>query len=203
MDLAAKIKFNEYTSEINKVPIKEVIEGSVSEKQIIYFIDYLIQNPNIKNVLEIGFNLGSTAAAFLSARNDTNVISIDIGFHEYIKDAKKIIDNFFPNRHTLLVGDSKILMRKIEQLYPKFKADLIFIDGDHIEPTPIIDLRNALYLSDNDTTIILDDCCLKNGHSGVIQAYLEVIKTKEIDINRSLLYSDNYTGMAIMKKAQQ
>jgi len=203
MDLAAKIKFNEYTSEINKVPIKEVIEGSVSEKQIIYFIDYLIQNPNIKNVLEIGFNLGSTAAAFLSTRNDTNVISIDIGFHEYIKDAKKIIDNFFPNRHTLLVGDSKILMRKIEQLYPKFKADLIFIDGDHIEPTPIIDLRNALYLSDNDTTIILDDCCLKNGHSGVIQAYLEVIKTKEIDINRSLLYSDNYTGMAIMKKAQQ
>ena len=53
MDLAAKIKFNEYTSEINKVPIKEVIEGSVSEKQIIYFIDYLIQNPNIKNQLNM------------------------------------------------------------------------------------------------------------------------------------------------------
>ena len=94
-------------------------------------------------------------------------------------------------------------MRKIELLYPNFKPDLIFIDGDHIEPTPIIDLRNALYLAHNDTSIVLDDCCLINGHSGVVQAYLEVIRTKEVDINRSFLFADNAVGWVIMKKAQQ
>ena len=48
----AKIKFNECINEINKLKIQEVIEGSVSEKQILFFIEYLIQNPNIKNILD-------------------------------------------------------------------------------------------------------------------------------------------------------
>jgi predicted O-methyltransferase YrrM len=199
---SAKIKFNECINEINKLKIQEVIEGSISEKQILFFIDYLIQNPNIKNILEIGFNLGSSATAFLSARMDTNVISIDIGVHNYVKDSKKIIDTIFPNRHTLLIGDSKILMRKIEFLYPNFKPDLIFIDGDHIEPTPIIDLRNALYLADKDTSIILDDCSVPNGYAGVIQAYLEVIKFKEIDVKSIKIYSDTPTGWVLIKKPQ-
>jgi predicted O-methyltransferase YrrM len=199
---SAKIKFNECINEINKLKIQEVIEGSISEKQILFFIEYLIQNPNIKNILEIGFNLGSSATAFLSARTDTNVISIDIGYHGYVNDAKKIIDTIFPNRHTLLIGDSKILMRKIEFLFPNFKPHLIFIDGDHAEPTPIIDLRNALYLADKNTSIILDDCSVANGYAGVIQAYLDVIKYKEIDIKSSKIYSDVATGWILMKKPQ-
>lgn len=199
---SAKIKFNECINEINKLKIQEVIEGSISEKQILFFIEYLIQNPNIKNILEIGFNLGSSATAFLSARTDTNVISIDIGYHGYVNDAKKIIDTIFPNRHTLLIGDSKILMRKIEFLFPNFKPHLIFIDGDHAEPTPIIDLRNALYLADKNTSIILDDCSVANGYAGVIQAYLDVIKYKEIDIKSSKIYSDIATGWILMKKPQ-
>jgi hypothetical protein len=199
---SAKIKFNECINEINKLKIQEVIEGSISEKQILFFMEYLIINPNIKNILEIGFNLGSSATAFLSARNDINVISIDIGIHSYVKDAKKIIDTIFPNRHTLLIGDSKILMRKIEFLYPDFKPDLIFIDGDHVEPTPIIDLRNALYLADKETSIILDDCSVANGHAGVIQAYLDVIKYKEIDIKSSKIFADGATGWILMKKSQ-
>jgi predicted O-methyltransferase YrrM len=196
----AKLKFNECINEINKLKIQEVIEGSISEKQILFFIEYLIQNPNIKNILEIGFNLGSSAAAFLSARTDTIVISIDIGIHSYVKDAKKVINTCFPNRHTLLIGDSKILMRKIELIYPNFKPDLIFIDGDHIEPTPIIDLRNALYLANKDTSIILDDCSIANGYAGVIQAYLELIKYKEIDVSSSKIYVDGVTGWILMKK---
>jgi predicted O-methyltransferase YrrM len=199
---SAKIKFNECINEINKLKIQEVIEGSISEKQILFFIEYLIQNPNIKNILEIGFNLGSSATAFLSARTDTNVISIDIGYHGYVNDAKKIIDTIFPNRHTLLIGDSKILMRKIEFLFPNFKPHLIFIDGDHAEPTPIIDLRNALYLADKNTSIILDDCSVANGYAGVIQAYLDVVKYKEIDIKSSKIYSDVATGWILMKKPQ-
>jgi predicted O-methyltransferase YrrM len=199
---SAKTKFNECINEINTLKILEVIEGSISEKQILFFMEYLILNPNIKYILEIGFNLGSSATAFLSARSDTNVISIDIGIHSYVKDSKKIIDTIFPNRHTLLIGDSKILMRKIEFLYPDFKPDLIFIDGDHVEPTPIIDLRNALYLADKETSIILDDCSVANGHAGVIQAYLDVIKYKEIDIKSSKIFADGATGWILMKKPQ-
>ena len=91
-------------------------------------------------------------------------------------------------------------MRKIELIYPNFKPDLIFIDGDHIEPTPIIDLRNALYLANKDTSIILDDCSIANGYAGVIQAYLEVIKYKEIDVSSTKVYVDGITGWILMKK---
>jgi predicted O-methyltransferase YrrM len=180
----AYTNFTKYNEELKAISITEEVEGGSLIQQCKYFIDYLIANPNIKNIIEIGFNTGVSSAYFLSARDDIKVISVDIGVHRYVNDCKKLIDAQFPNRHKLIIGDSKKIIPELNKLEPRIKPDLIFIDGDHGEPTPLIDARNCLALADKDTVLVMDDTNLINGWAGVLQAMCELIKTKEIDCSR-------------------
>ena len=56
--------------------------------------------------MEIGFNAGHSAELFLSNNKNINVLSFDIGGHQYVKYGKEFIDNKYPNRHALILGDS-------------------------------------------------------------------------------------------------
>ena len=180
----AYANFTRYTEGLKKISVNEEVEGGSLIDQCKYFINYLIDNPNIKNIIEIGFNTGVSSAYFLSARDDINVISVDIGYHRYINECKKLIDEQFPGRHKLIIGDSKQIIPELNKLEPRIKPDLIFIDGDHTEPTPIIDARNCLALADKETVLVMDDTNLINGWAGVLQAMCELIKTREIDCSR-------------------
>jgi predicted O-methyltransferase YrrM len=173
-------KYNKYNELIANVTVNEKIEEGSLLDQIKFFIDYLVSNPEIRLVLEIGFNTGASAAAFLASRDDILVMSVDIGHHKYIIPYKKILDSQFPNRHTLIIGDSKDIIPRLGALKP----DLIFIDGDHIEPTPLIDARNCLALAHKNTVLIMDDTNLLNGWAGVLQGMCELIKKGEIDRTR-------------------
>ena len=51
-----------------------------------------LKDPNIINILEIGFNAGHSAVTFLSVNKKVIVTSFDIGIHDYIKIGKKFID---------------------------------------------------------------------------------------------------------------
>jgi predicted O-methyltransferase YrrM len=176
--------FSRYNEGLKEISVSEEVEGGSQAEQCKFFIDYLIANPKIKTIVEIGFNTGVSAAYFLSAREDIRVISVDIGFHKYVYECKKIIDKQFPGRHTLHIGDSKKIIPEISNLEPGIKPDLIFIDGDHGEPTPLIDARNCLALADKETVLVMDDTNLYNGWNGVLQAMCELVKTKEIDCSR-------------------
>jgi hypothetical protein len=176
--------FKKYNEGLKGVSVNEEVEGGSEMYQCKYFIDYLIANPNNKNIVEIGFNTGISSAYFLSARDDITVISVDIGVHKYVHECKKLIDEQFPGRHELLIGDSKKIIPELYKSEPRIKPDLIFIDGDHVEPTPIIDARNCLALADTKTVLVMDDTNLYNGWAGVLQAMCELVKTKEIDCSR-------------------
>ena len=180
----AYANFTRYTEGLKKISVNEEIEGGSLIYQCKYFIDYLIDNPKIKHIVEIGFNTGVSSAYFLSARDDINVISVDIGCHRYIIECKKLIDEQFPGRHKLIIGDSKQIIPELNKSEPRIKPDLIFIDGDHTEPTPIIDARNCLALADKETVLVMDDTNIYNGWAGVLQAMCELIKTREIDCLR-------------------
>lgn len=180
----AYTNFTKYNDGLKRISITEEVEGGSEIHQCKYFIDYLIDNPNIKNILEIGFNTGTSAAYFLSARDDIKVISVDIGFHRYVNECKRLIDEQFPNRHELIIGDSRKIIPELHTSEPRIKPDLIFIDGDHVEPTPLIDARNCLALADTKTLLVMDDTNLLNGWAGVLQAMCELIKKKEIDCSR-------------------
>ena len=61
---------------------------------------------------------------------------------------------------------------------------LIFIDGDHVAPTPLIDARNCLAMGHKDTIYVMDDTNIINGSFSVsdITEYIKVaIKFKSGD----------------------
>ena len=178
--------FTRYNEGLKEISITEEVEGGSEIHQCKYFIDYLIAHPKIKNILEIGFNTGVSSAYFLSARDDIHVISVDIGIHEYVNHCKRIIDAQFPGRHKLIIGDSRKIIPEFIKLGADMKVDLIFIDGDHVEPTPLIDARNCLALADKETVLVMDDTNLLNGWGGVLQAMCELVIKKEIDCTRVL-----------------
>ena len=110
-----------------------------------------------KNIMEIGFNAGHSADLFLSLTNDTLVTSFDLGAHDYVLYGKSYIDQNYPFRHNLIIGDSKETVNDFQKSNPNTKFDLIFIDGDHSEIGALTDLVNCSYLAHRDTVIILDD----------------------------------------------
>ena len=66
----------------------------------------LTNKPNI-NVMEIGFNAGHSAEVFLKNNEHLSLTSFDLGTHDYVSTAKEYIDSNYPNRHTLILGDSR------------------------------------------------------------------------------------------------
>ena len=192
-------KFINYENAFNALGLTH-FEGASGPQQVNYFIDLLEKNPQIKTILEIGFNTGRSAAYFLSSRDDIKVVSVDIGVHDYVKDCKKIIDSHFPNRHTILIGDSKVVIPQLLELEPKINFDLIFIDGDHAEPGPLIDARNCLALATHETVLIMDDTCIQTGWAGVLQAMCELIKKKEIDCSRVITVFENQRAWTLFWK---
>jgi predicted O-methyltransferase YrrM len=153
-------------------------EGSSVPEQIHYYFGLLESNPHIKQVVEIGFNLGISAAAFLSARSDVQVVSVDIGAHNYVLPAKRNIDKHFPGRHTLIIGDSTTTVPFLQSFFGPKQVDLFMVDGFHVEPTPRIDLSNALAWvcrEDPASYIIVDDVCESWGGEGVNQAVRDAL----------------------------
>lgn len=142
----------------------DIIEGSICDDLELY-IYKIFNNFDIHNILEIGFNGGISSGLMLSINDNIKITSIDIGYHNYIKNAKIHIDNLFPNRHELLIGDSRDIVPSLNQNY-----DFIFIDGGHREPVPQMDIINCKSISNQNTLLCIDDWCDVFGSDGVNQA---------------------------------
>ena len=117
---------------------------------------HITNSPNI-NVMEIGFNAGHSAEVFLENNNDLRLTSFDLGGHNYITSAKEFIDNTYPNRHTLILGDSRVTIPAFVNENKDTKFDIIFIDGGHAYDIAKADMENCFMLAHKDTIVILDD----------------------------------------------
>lgn len=133
--------------------------------------EFIIQN-KIQRVMEIGFNGGISSAVILSASPDVELVSFDIGDHDYVNEAKRLIDDLFPSRHTLILGDSTVTV----PMYQATPFDLVIVDGGHVAPIPEKDLRNVHRLVRSNGWIMMDDYCEAHGRYGVIDAYDTVIR---------------------------
>jgi len=129
-------------------------EGYVEQvpQQMSQIIDLLVQTKQTLEILEIGFNGGHSSQLFLKNCN-CNVVSFDLNEHSYVKHAKNYIDTIYPNRHTLITGDSNYTVLN----YYHSPFDIIFIDGGHDEIVAKNDLVNCKRLAHKDTIIIFDD----------------------------------------------
>ncbi len=73
-------------------------------EELTYLVEVTRKN-RAKQICEIGFNAGFSSYAFLIADPETRVTSFDIGKHRYLHFAKEFVDQEFPGRHTLVLGE--------------------------------------------------------------------------------------------------
>ena len=75
----------------NKINITQFEGHSQQVKEQVNFLKNIVNDKSIKSVMEIGFNAGHSAELFLSSNKNINLVSFDIGLHEYLKLGKQFI----------------------------------------------------------------------------------------------------------------
>jgi len=121
-------------------------------------LEEIMDKVNPKNILEIGFGFGKSAAFFLLNSN-AKLFSFDIFDQDYHKIAKKYIDDSFPNRHILVQGNTSNTLDEFIDSY-NIKFDIIFIDGGR-DDFPYADLSKCALLSDSSTIVVLNNVIRK------------------------------------------
>ena len=132
-------------------------EGHVEEHQARFLQAITAMDCRTRLVIETGFNGGHSAAAFLTASPDVRVVSFDIERWDYVRDAKALIDELYPGRHTLICGDSRQTLPQYSHANPDTSADIAFIDGGHFGDVPWSDATNALKLLRHGGLLVMDD----------------------------------------------
>lgn len=152
---------NEYYQNLGIINIEsgvDLIEGYSRQCEgEVEFLKRISKDENILEILEIGFNGGHSSDTFLSNNKNSKVTSFDLGVHEYVKLGKKYINDTYPGRHTLILGDSRVTIPEFIEKNGDKKFDLIFIDGVHEDDVPISDLLNCRKLAHTKTILIMDD----------------------------------------------
>ena len=104
------------------------------------------------NITEIGFNAGHSAALMLSANPNLYLTSVDIGRHSYTVPCANVIQNYFPNKHKLILKDSsKLDSGEIEQ------SEVVIIDGGHDFANCLLDIALCVAYCKPRTLIVIDD----------------------------------------------
>ena len=114
-------------------------------------------NPNIKKVLEIGFNSGFSTLLMLLSNPNIHITCVDINIHSYTVPCYNIIKSYFGDRINLLIGDSTIVVPTIKDTF-----DLIYIDGAHDTVTGEKDIINSIALCNDNCILIMDDTDMDN-----------------------------------------
>lgn len=141
----------------NNVGVRDFEGYSAMNLEETKFLKDIVNSDSITNVMEIGFNAGHSAETFLSSNKNIKLVSFDIGYHHYVKLGKEFIDNNYPNRHELILGNSLDSIPEYINKNNNKTFDLIFIDGGHDYNTAKKDLLNCKKLSHKNTIVIMDD----------------------------------------------
>jgi predicted O-methyltransferase YrrM len=132
------------------------MEGYLAAPEAAFLRQLVADNAWVRRIAEIGFNGGHSAVNFLGVRSDIELVSFDLGEHDYVEYARQFVEQTFPGRHTLILGDSRITVPSYsKEGHAHF--DLLLIDGGHDYAVAAADLRNARSLAAANTLVLMDD----------------------------------------------
>ena len=124
------------------------------------------------NILEIGTSMGEFSNFISKVYDESDVTTIDLDesdnqfINTYGRNEKEKLDEFLKIRNKNLnrknLNFIKLNSLNIKKYFNKKKFDLIWIDGDHLNPQVTIDIINSLDLLNNDGIICTDDVIIDN-----------------------------------------
>jgi predicted O-methyltransferase YrrM len=156
-------------------------EGSADQDELEYLAS-IARRPRIKLIGEIGFNAGLSSYTFLEANPEAIVYSFDLGEHHYVRAAKEHIDDEFPGRHHLILGDSLKTVQEFHRQHPGLRFDLIFVDGGHAYDVAKGDLMNMRRLAAPRAWLLTDDLTpWKRWGKGPTRAWLEATRNGVVE----------------------
>jgi len=119
------------------------------------------------NILEIGTHNGNFSNFISKLYDESYITTIDLDesdnqfINTYGREEKEKLDEFLKLRNKNLnrnnINFIKLNSLNIKKYFKEKKFDLIWVDGDHLNPQVGIDIINSLDLLNNDGIICTDD----------------------------------------------
>ena len=103
-------------------------------------------------VLEIGFNAGFSTLLLLLSNPHLKVVALDLGEHDYAQKCFHTLQKDFPDRLTVMFGDSR---KTLPSLTTTFSC--IHIDGGHSEEVAKSDVQQSRRLLKPNGFLLIDD----------------------------------------------
>ena len=128
-------------------------ELNEAEKAYFFRLQEITKSITGTDFLEIGAGWGISGTAFLSAREDINLISVDKDDLPLPK--KRISDNGLSGRYKYIVNDSVGFLT--DRANSDKKWDLIYIDGDHTFNGAHRDIKHVWPKLKEGGLMVLDD----------------------------------------------
>lgn len=138
---------------------KEIIEGNVfaAPEMIVKQLNLYHHAKMSSTILEIGFNAGHSTLIYLFANPTSKIYVFDLGNHGYTRHCFNYLNQVFPNRLSIIYGDSTKTIPEFVKAHPQLKIDLFHIDGGHTISIATQDLNNCRPLASIDNIVIFDD----------------------------------------------
>lgn len=135
-----------------------IYEGGASLAQVASLSD-TARRAGATRIAEIGFNVGYSTIGFLQSSPDVTVVSFELDHRSCVKLAKEFIDELYPGRHELVLGDSVQTVAEYADAHasPANRFDLVFIDGGHEYEVASADIRNARRIAAPGAVVVMDD----------------------------------------------
>lgn len=132
-----------------------IYEGGASVAEATY-LQELTRSSNAMDIAEVGFNVGFSSIAFLDASPHTRVVSFELDRRRAVELAKEFIDERYPGRHELVIGNSVDTVPGYAQENAG-RFDLVFVDGGHEYEIASADVHNACRIAKPGALIVMDD----------------------------------------------
>lgn len=152
----------------------------------------------IEDILEVGTGWGVSASAFLTAKKNTHLTTVDKISVLPEFDMRMEIINVDKSRITREIGKSEDILRKLKRKHKEY--DLVFIDGSHKYKDVISDARLSWDLLRVGGTMIFDDYCHDHnydGNYGVNKAVRDFCREKDYQI---MLVNLQANGLAVIRR---